>query len=200
MTPILNIHAFIPRSRANGPGERAVVWVQGCPRRCEGCFNPTTQPQTTKELVSVGELFARIAGVEGIDGVTFSGGEPFGQAVALAELAKKIHNDLGLSVVCYTGYIVEELRAAGKTDWDELLGQTDLLIDGPYVQSMKCAEPYRGSANQRYHFFSDRIHEEEVTGAVQTAEFTLGVDGMITETGFPDADEVFGELEQLLKA
>lgn len=194
----LNLHEFCPRSRANGPGERAVVWVQGCSRRCVGCFNPTSQNPDTKELVVVDKLFDRIAGIEGIDGVTFSGGEPFEQAAPLAELAKKIHQHLGLSVVCYTGYTVEQLHEANRSDWNALLEQVDLLIDGPFIQSERCAEPYRGSRNQKLVFLSDYIRPEEITEVAQTAEFTLGTDGQMTETGFPDADEVFGELEKIL--
>ena len=70
MSPI-NLHDFVPRSRANGPRERAVVWVQGCHRHCAGCFNPESHSFATKELVAVDDLFARIAGVGRIDGVTF---------------------------------------------------------------------------------------------------------------------------------
>ena len=41
MTPAY-IHAIEPRSRANGPGVRFVVWLQGCTLGCPGCFNPST--------------------------------------------------------------------------------------------------------------------------------------------------------------
>ena len=99
---LLNLHEFIPRSRANGPGERAVVWVQGCPRKCPGCFNPATQAFVDRELVSVDELESQILAQEGIDGVTFSGGEPFAQAGQLAELAKRLQ-ERGLTVVCTPG-------------------------------------------------------------------------------------------------
>ena len=36
------LHAFIPASRANGPGLRTVVFFQGCTLGCQGCFNPET--------------------------------------------------------------------------------------------------------------------------------------------------------------
>lgn len=35
------LHAVVPRSTANGPGVRYVVWSQGCALACPGCFNPT---------------------------------------------------------------------------------------------------------------------------------------------------------------
>ncbi|MEK9135171.1 MAG: 4Fe-4S single cluster domain-containing protein [Patescibacteria group bacterium] len=187
--PPINLHSFLLRSRANGPGERAVVWVQGCNRRCAGCFNPETQPFATKELVTVEELENRIAVIKGISGVTFSGGEPFEQASQLAELAKKIHG-LGLTVVCFTGYTLEQLREANRKDWNAILQEVDLLIDGTFIESERCAEPYRGSANQKLHFLSGRIRPEEVAEAHQTAELTLSLDGSLTATGFPEMEKI----------
>jgi anaerobic ribonucleoside-triphosphate reductase activating protein len=199
MADLLNLHAFVNRSRANGPGERAVVWVQGCPRRCAGCFNPETQEFVDREWLTVEELESRILAIDGIEGVTFSGGEPFEQAEALSELAKRLRK-CGFTVVCYTGYTLEQLRAGNREDWNALLSEVDLLIDGPFIQSQRCHEPYRGSANQTIHFLSGRIRPEQVSEAVQTAEFTLGVDGQMMETGFPDTDEVFGELAEILNS
>lgn len=184
MSPI-NLHNFLPRSRANGPGERTVIWVQGCPRKCPGCFNPESQNFAAKELVSVENLESRILAIKGIDGVTFSGGEPFAQAEALAMLAKKIHS-LGLTVVCYTGYTVKQLREANREDWNTLLEQIDLLIDGPFIESERCHEPFRGSSNQKFYFLSGKISPEDVAGNPQTAEISLDLSGVITQTGFPD--------------
>lgn len=187
--PHINLHEFVPRSRANGPGERAVVWVQGCPRRCLGCFNPTTQAFVTQELVNVDELESRILAQEGINGVTFSGGEPFEQAEALAELARRLQKR-GLTVVCYTGYTIEQLWAGNREDWNALLSEVDLLIDGPFIESERCHEPYRGSANQQLFYLSGRISPENVEEAHQTAELTLSLDGSLTATGFPEMDEI----------
>jgi len=187
--PSLNLHDFVPRSRANGPGERAVVWVQGCPRRCPGCFNPDTLPFVDRKWISVDDLENQILAIKGIDGVTFSGGEPFAQAAALAELAKKLR-ERGLTVVCYTGYTLKQLRVGNREDWNALLEQIDLLIDGPFIQSERCHEPYRGSANQRLLYLSGRISPEEVAEANQTAELTLAFDGSLTATGFPEMDEI----------
>lgn len=199
--PLINLHDFVPRSRANGPGERAVVWVQGCPRKCPGCFNPDTQPFVNRKLVTVDELESRILAQENIDGVTFSGGEPFAQAETLAELARRLRR-CGLTVVCYTGYTLEQLKAGNREDWSALLEQVDLLIDGPFIESERCHEPYRGSGNQKLYFLSDRIHPHEVEEGNQTAEFTLSVDGQVIQTGFPefpDMDAVMSEVTKNLK-
>lgn len=180
---LINLHYFLPKSLVNGPGLRAVVWVQGCPRRCPGCFNPEAQPFVTRELVTVDQLFERIISLKGIDGVTFSGGEPFSQSAPLAELSKRLR-ERGLTIVCYTGFTLSELKRAQNPDWENFLAQIDLLIDGPYIESLRVNEPYRGSANQKFHFLSGRIRPEEVEKG-PLLEIFLGSDGQIIETGFP---------------
>lgn len=199
----LNLHKFVPRSRANGPGERAVIWVQGCPRRCPGCFNSDAQKFIPRKVMTVDELEAKILACKGIDGVTFSGGEPFTltNAESLAELAKRLHEH-GLTVVCYTGYLLEEIIVGNRNDWNALLEQVDLLIDGPFIQEQRCAEPYRGSANQKLHFLTGRIRPEEVYGEHQTAEFNLGADGTVLQTGFPELpgmDATMKEVTEILE-
>ena len=84
-------------------------------------------------------------------GVTFSGGEPFCQAEALAELGKKIKS-AGLNIITYTGYEFEQLYAnRDKNGWDKLLEVTDILIDGKFILKLKDWNiKFRGSSNQRY--------------------------------------------------
>jgi hypothetical protein len=104
----VNLARTLARSAANGPGERFVVWVQGCPLACPGCWNPDTWPFERRELRSIEELATNILATEGIEGVTFTGGEPFAQAGALADLAKLVRA-AGLSVFVFTGYDLDEL-------------------------------------------------------------------------------------------
>ena len=69
---------------------------------------------------------------------------------ALAELGKQVH-DLGLNLVTYTGYTLEQLLADGREDWMALLNETDILIDGRFEADKKSYEcRFRGSTNQRY--------------------------------------------------
>lgn len=102
--------------------------------------------------VSADALFDRIARNPLLRGVTFSGGEPFLQAAALAPLAARIHAQTRLDVVTYTGYTYEALRdgATAENAWADLLEQTDYLIDGPFLLAEKSLElKFRGSRNQR---------------------------------------------------
>lgn len=181
----LNVAGFLAKSDVNGPGTRAVVWVQGCPRHCEGCFNAAFQPFTPAEIIPVTELAARILAITGIDGVTFSGGEPFAQAGPLAALAEQIRAR-GLSVVTYSGYTTDELAAGTDPAWPALLAATDLLIAGPFVAARARPDPLRGSSNQEVIPIGTRLLPAHIPCSYgTTAEFTVARDGTITASGFP---------------
>ena len=69
--------------------------------------------------------------------------------IVVAALAALAH-DMGKNVWTYTGYTWETLSAAGRPDWDALLAQTDVLVDGPFVEALKSySATFRGSSNQR---------------------------------------------------
>jgi anaerobic ribonucleoside-triphosphate reductase activating protein len=146
----IRVSGFARESVVDGPGIRFVIFVQGCHHGCPGCHNPQTHdPQGGKEI-AVDEILAMIDSNPLLDGVTLSGGEPFLQAKALAELARHCR-DRNLSVVVYTGFYYEEILAdSSNRDWQELLSQTDILIDGPFEREKRTTElMFRGSSNQR---------------------------------------------------
>jgi anaerobic ribonucleoside-triphosphate reductase activating protein len=107
----LNIMGYVDESEVNGPGCRAVVWVQGCKRECPGCFNPASWSFEINQLIAVDELAAKIASHPRNQGVTFSGGEPFWQAPALAQLARQL-KAVGLNVMSFSGFTLEQLRSS----------------------------------------------------------------------------------------
>ncbi|MFC1622764.1 4Fe-4S single cluster domain-containing protein [Patescibacteria group bacterium] len=179
----INLSHFEPHSRANGPGVRAVIWVQGCSIGCKDCINQHTWPHKPKELVTVDELFNRVMGVADlIEGVTFSGGEPFQQAGPLAKLTNRL-SQAGLSIVCFTGFTLEFLKSQKAPTGSELfLQQIDLLIDGPYIEAKKTNSlPLRGSANQRLCFLTNQYSIVDVN--CPRVEFHIS-QGQITSTGF----------------
>ncbi len=99
----LNVAHWEPRSVVNGPGERFVLWLQGCPLRCPGCLNPELQPFVPRHRLTIAQVEALVASASGVEGVTFTGGEPLAQAAALAPLAQRLRRR-GLTVMAYTGF------------------------------------------------------------------------------------------------
>lgn len=185
MTPQLNIMGYLNRSEVNGPGCRAVVWVQGCWRECPDCFNPASWSLAVNQLVSVEELAERILSEPANQGVTFSGGEPFLQAPALAALAKQV-KAAGLNVMSFTGYTLSELRSPSAPEGaEDLLDQLDILIDGPYVAALAIHAPDSpvSSRNQRLHVFNPAF-ADKIDWASDQTEIHILKDGTRVFTGF----------------
>jgi len=125
----LRLFHYLPRTIVEVPGIRAAV--QGCPIRCAGCALPQTWPETKGELIDSAALATRILQTPDLEGVTFLGGEPFAQAGALADLGEHVRWR-GLSVLTFTGYTLEALRARRDEAIEALLSVTDLLLAGPF--------------------------------------------------------------------
>jgi anaerobic ribonucleoside-triphosphate reductase activating protein len=137
-------------SLVDGPGIRSVVFFQGCPHHCPGCHNPETWAWEAGREILGSDLISLLQLNPLVDGVTFSGGEPFSQASAAVVLGKYLKS-LHLNLWIYTGYMWEYLRAAtGHPEFQELLAIADVLVDGPYLaQAREPGGIFRGSANQR---------------------------------------------------
>lgn len=146
---IIRVCGIEPESIVDGPGFRYVLFVQGCPHHCHGCHNPESWTFDAGKDMTVDQIFEEIRKKKGLRGVTFSGGEPFEQAPALVDLAKKI-KDSGLTLMSYSGYTLEELEARHDAVTDELLCMLDILVDGRYDEKLRnLTLVYCGSENQR---------------------------------------------------
>jgi anaerobic ribonucleoside-triphosphate reductase activating protein len=157
----LRIHEFLPRSRVNGPGMRAVVWVQGCSLGCPGCFNTRTHPFDQGRLVSVDELFHSLLALQGeIEGLTISGGEPLQQCQPLLALLRRVRRESSLSVLLFSGFTWIEIQQMPQAS--ALLDCIDVLIAGRYEAAQHLARGLRGSANKTLHFVTDRYTEDDL--------------------------------------
>jgi anaerobic ribonucleoside-triphosphate reductase activating protein len=152
-------------TRSLGPGLRSVAWVQGCPFHCQGCIAPEWIPfERTNESreVAPADLAAELLADPHVTGFTFSGGEPMSQAAGLAQLIMIARRQRDLTLICFTGYRLAELRARPPGPGvEDLLAQVDVLIDGRYVAARNDGRGLRGSANQRIHFLTDRLKHAE---------------------------------------
>ena len=147
-----------------GPGTRFVLWVQGCGRHCPGCIAPEMQPTDGGGIVAVNALADTILALPQIGGITLSGGEPFMQADRLALLMQNVLRARPeLTVIVFTGWTLEELRASGESGVSALLSVTDLLVDGEYLKALDDDMGLRGSSNQRMHFLTERIQPQEIS-------------------------------------
>jgi len=186
----LNVYKILENTCVEGPNNRFCIWVQGCKRHCEGCWAVNTWDGDKGQLFSVDELFAQITSTRDIDGVTFLGGEPFEQAEALSLLAEMIKS-VNLSIVTFTGYVLEDLLALADSNINRLLEFTDLLIDGPFEQDkFDLKRPWVGSTNKRYIFLTDRYSFDDIKDVKNKIEVRIAKDGYIFVNGMGDFEQI----------
>lgn len=141
---------------AAAPGVSVTFFTQGCPHRCKGCHNPETwdfdggkdfTPQVLDEIVAA--LTAN-----GINrSFCLMGGEPLCDenlelaALVLSYVREKVP---GTKIYIWTGFIYENLLKKQSPELQKILGMTDVLVDGPYIEELRdITLPLRGSSNQR---------------------------------------------------
>jgi anaerobic ribonucleoside-triphosphate reductase activating protein len=187
---MLRIAHLLPSARTLGPGRRAVIWVQGCARGCPGCVAAPLRDPAGGVAVPVRELVERALAWPGIaagDGLTISGGEPFEQAAALADLCAALRARRDLSILAFSGFTLAELEGAGDPDRKRLLGMLDVLVDGPFVEALAADLLWRGSANQRVRFLTERHADlaPSIQGPGVGIEIRVTPDGRVFWAGVP---------------
>lgn len=144
---VIRVAGIVNDSIVDGPGIRLTIFSQGCFRNCSDCHNPNTHDPTGGYEITVSEVASMIDSNPLLSGITFSGGEPFLQPLTLSLVAKMAH-EKKLNVICYTGYLYEELLE--NPSHRTLVEACDYIIDGPYIKDLRNLElRYRGSSNQR---------------------------------------------------
>ena len=198
---MINVGMVVPCTEAEGPGKRYALWVQGCPMRCPGCCNPEYLEFEQNQLTTVDQLFEEVLEAReknDIEGVTFLGGEPFSQAAPLARLARRVRAE-SLTVMVFSGFTLKALRADTNEGVAALLKATDLLVDGPFVQSrLDRDRRWIGSKNQTPHALTDAYTDlvESWDTSANTLEIRL-VNGRLVVNGSPFLLDKFGRKKTL---
>ena len=183
---LINLHSTIKSSRVNGPGDRFVIWTQGCRKMCKNCYNPETWSHYRNNLVDIDLLVEEIKN-SSISGVTISGGDPFEQPEELFYLLGKIKQlDLSDGVIVFSGYTIDEIRV--REELRKSLDYIDVLIDGLYIEEKRITNGLAGSSNQEFHFLSDKISRDSLQIDQEVEIHSLG--DLIQITGFPLIDKI----------
>jgi len=179
----VRLYKWEASSFVNGPGERFVIWFQGCPFSCPGCFNRDARTFDGGDLVPLQELWEKIL-ASGVRGVTLSGGEPFLQAKEAALLLRECGRR-GIDRVVYTGFLYEELKREIFPGTRELLRASDLLLEGRYRKEIPPDGEWTGSGNQRVLALSARGMEMKSSRRTEWVEreYIISEDGETVLTG-----------------
>ncbi len=160
-TTMLRIHSFESAGTVDGPGIRFVVFMQGCPLRCQYCHNPDTWDIHGGRTISAKEMVQEILKYENFmhfsnGGVTFSGGEPLLQKKALLPVFSELKKQ----------HIHIAIDTAGTTDIDEttvkLLEHVDLvMLDVKHLASAE-HKKLTGLPNNRTFDFLSHLKKEHI--------------------------------------
>jgi anaerobic ribonucleoside-triphosphate reductase activating protein len=120
------------------------------------------------------------------------------QAAGLAQVIRLARRQRDLTLICFTGYRLEQLRASPpQSGVLDLLSETDVLIDGPYIASRNDGRGLRGSNNQRINLLTDRLAQERENLATgpRRAEIRFRMHSALL-VGVPDrlVSQTFGQL------
>ncbi len=168
----IRIHHILRHSNVNGPGDRFVVWTQGCSLRCKGCFNPNTHDIMTGYNVDINELANTINCTVDIRGITLTGGEPLMQVDAISKLLSLINKNL--DILLFSGYSFDEIRKDSRNLI--LLKKIDAALLGRYNNLL--SHPFYG---KKLVLSSNRIKKEELKPWLNT-EIIIG-DNNVQVTG-----------------
>lgn len=184
----LPVAQIVSATEAEGPGRRFAVWLQGCPLRCPGCCNPEMLAFDGGQAVSIGNLLQQIKQAstrDSVEGITLLGGEPFAHAAGAAVLAGAVQ-DMGLSVMVFSGFVLDALRAMTDPAVAELLRRIDILVDGPYIRELPETERrWIGSSNQQVHFLTDRYRADDPCWRLANTLEIRFERGALAVNGFP---------------
>ena len=170
-----------------GPSPRYVIWFHGCNRNCPGCIAIDWNKKNTPEFdISVSTVVQTVRRRPLAEGITISGGEPFMQVDALLELTRELYGH-GMGIIVYTGYELSELNYKENRKIAEILAYIDVLIDGRYITELDDDKPFRGSANQTIHQFTNRYKDYFVQDKKRISTIETR-DGQELLTGIPDTN------------
>ena len=190
----LRVFKILKKTKVEGPGIRYCIWTQGCSRHCKGCQAVHTWSHSGGVLIDTNQIIDEIFPMkDSIEGVTFLGGEPFEQAEAVGLIACEVRK-MGLSVLCFTGFLLEDLIQDKKNKL--LLDNIDLLIDGEFREDeVDYSRPWVGSRNQRYHFLTNRYNEEILEKYKNKVELNISQDGTVFMNGMGNFDEILQKID-----
>ena len=157
-----NIHSIETCGTVDGPGIRFVIFMQGCPLRCQYCHNPDTWQTDTNKLMTVDEIMQKYDGVKEFvqsGGITVTGGEPLLQIDFVTELFKiaksrEIHTALDTSGITFNPENTENIN--------NLLKYTDLvLLDIKHIDDAE-HKKLTGASNKNILAFAQFLSEKQI--------------------------------------
>lgn len=158
------IHSFESFGTVDGPGIRFVVFLQGCPLRCQYCHNPDTwgaggteysAEDVANRAVKYKNYFASTGGV------TVTGGEPLLQIDFVIELFTLLKKQGVHTCVDTSGFTFDPDNEESVAKHEKLLSVTDLfLLDIKHIDDEACRR-LTGQSNKHTLAFARFLSERQ---------------------------------------
>lgn len=184
----INLHNIAYPVRSLGPGKRVAIWVAGCGRNCRGCMTPQLQDPAAGFTMNTSKLVKRLLHLQPeLQGVSITGGEPFEQSDAVAEILTKLKTLRPCwDILLYSGYRLEEINKCGDRGV-RFLSDIDILIDGSFQERTPASDGIRGSTNQQIHYLSQRSRQAAQVWFNGRRELGVGKNAFRMLIGVPKA-------------
>lgn len=171
MNDILRLNNILQNSTVNGPDNRFVIWFQGCPFNCEGCFNPNTHSKNGGFDIEISQLANQINQTANIRGITLTGGEPLEQTEQISRLLSAIRPDL--DILLFSGYTLDEIKKDAEKI--KILHQIDAALLGRYNKYLP--HPFYG---KKLVLNGEKIKKEELAPWLNTEIIIQGNSVQVT--------------------
>ena len=159
----IRVLKILEQTMADGPGFRTSIYCAGCRHACKGCHNPQSWDFNAGHWMEVDAILDQIK-ADSMSNVSFSGGDPY-QVEAFTELARRIKEETGKTIWCWTGFTLEEIQASEQLSM--MLPYLDVLVDGPFILEQRDTTLlFRGSPNQRIIYLHGAPPEDVIPGTV----------------------------------
>ena len=145
--------------QTNGPGLRVSIFVSGCSLKCKGCFNSESWDAKAGKLFGEVEKLKLLSELKQkhIAGLSILGGDPLEPCNIdeVTYLCKLIKANSNKQIWLWTGHKIDKYLK------HEILSYVDVVVDGPFIESLKVEEQGRwfGSSNQRVILVSDQAKD-----------------------------------------
>ena len=159
------IHSIESCGTVDGPGLRYVIFMQGCPMRCQYCHNPDTWTPHTGDKMTVTEVLGRfyhnIAFYKS-GGVTVTGGEPMMQMDFLIELFEQLRRSGVHTCIDTSGIMFHPNDAEFMQKLDRLLAVTNLvMLDIKHIDDEK-HKKLTAHSNKQILAFARYLDEKQI--------------------------------------
>ena len=160
-----HVHSIETCGTVDGPGLRYVIFLQGCPMRCQYCHNPDTWDPKGGEIMTVDEALDKFYSNTAFykhGGVTVTGGEPMMQRDFLIELFTKLHKEGIHTCIDTSGIMFQPKSAEFMEKMDRLASVTDLvMLDIKHIDDARHKE-LTAHSNERILAFARYLDEKNI--------------------------------------